>query len=95
MSDRSDIPVLTDLIEKGVEISMSDLGLNDDLQIETDDAYIDATVIDKTRPDSEFDPFENNPELEYAIQTILEEHLELAWQEIKLAIQRDFSKPGS
>lgn len=39
------------------------------------------------------DPFLNNPALEQTIRRILDEHLELAWQEIKLAIQRDLNKP--
>lgn len=93
MSDRNDIPVLTDLIEKGAEISMSDLGLDDDLEIEADAAYIDDTGIDESSPASRsLDPFEDNPALGYAIRAILEEHLELAWQEIKLAIQRELDK---
>ena len=96
MSDQSDIPVLTDVIEKGSEITMSDLGLDDDMEIKADDEYFDNTGTDLTRPDpGAIDPFRDNPALEYAIQSILEEHLELAWQEIKLAIQRDLNKPKS
>jgi len=106
VSEQSDIPVLTDLIEKGMEITLSDLGLDDDLdvkaddariddlEIKTDDDNIDDIVIDETAPDlGAIDPFENNPALEYAIYRILEEHMELAWQEIKLAVQRDLNKP--
>ena len=94
MSDQSDIPVLTDVIEKGIEITMSDLGLDHDLEIEADDENIDDIVIDETAPDlGAIDPFEDNPALEYAIYRILEEHMELAWQEIKLAVQRDLNKP--
>ena len=94
MSDQSDIPVLTDLIEKGMEITLSDLGLDDDLKIEADDANIDDIVIGETGPDlGSIDPFKDNPALEYEIYRILEEHMELAWQEIKLAIQREFKKP--
>ena len=96
MSDQNDIPLLTDLIEKGVEIKMSDLGLDDELENEADDAAIDATVIDLTRPDlGSIDPFRDNPGLEYAIRSILEDHMELAWQEIRRVIQRDFNKPES
>ncbi len=82
MSDQSDIPLLTDLIEKGVEIKMSDLGLDDD------------QVIDVTAPGlGAIDPFRDNPALEYAIRNILDEHMELAWQEIRLAIQQHLDKP--
>ena len=94
MSDQSDIPVLTDLIEKGMEITLSDLGLDDDLEIKDDDTDIDDIAVDEAAPDlGAIDPFEDNPALEYAIYRILEEHMELAWQEIKLAVQRDLNKP--
>jgi hypothetical protein len=84
MSDQSEIPVLTDLIEKGVEIKMSDLGLDDDL------------VIDVTAPwPGAIDPFRDNPALESAIKTILNKHMELAWKEIRLVIQRELNKPES
>jgi hypothetical protein len=106
VSDQSDIPVLTDLIEKGMEITLSDLGLDDDLEIKADNARIDNLeikdddtdiddiAVDEAAPDlGAIDPFEDNPALEYAIYRILEEHMELAWQEIKLAVQRDLNKP--
>jgi len=84
VSDQSEIPVLTDLIEKGVEIKMSDLGLDDDL------------VIDLTAPGlGAIDPFRDYPALEHAIRGILEEHMELAWKEIRLVIQRELNKPES
>ncbi len=94
MSDKSDIPTLTDLIDDGVEIKISDLGLDEELDIRADDPNIDDTEIDLTEPDlGAFDPFSDNPALEQAIRRILDEHMELAWQEIKLAIQRDLNKP--
>ena len=84
MSDQNEIPVLTDLIEKGVEIKMSDLGLDDDL------------VIDVTAPElGAIDPFRDNPALESAIQNILDKHMELAWKEIRQVIQRELNKPES
>jgi hypothetical protein len=84
VSDQSEIPVLTDLIEKGVEIKMSDLGLDDDL------------VIDVTAPGfGAIDPFRDNPALESAIKIILNKHMELAWKEISLVIQRELNKPES
>jgi hypothetical protein len=96
MSDQSNIPVLTDLIEKGNEITMSDLGLDDEPGIKDDDAFFNNPMIDVTARGFEaIDPFRDNPALEYAIQSILDEHMELAWQEIKLAIQRELNKPES
>jgi hypothetical protein len=96
VSDQNNIPVLTDLIEKGSEITMSDLGLNDGPQIEGEDAFFNNPVIDVTAPGfGAIDPFRDNPALEYAIQNILDKHMELAWQEIKLAIQRELNKAES
>ena len=96
MSDQSNIPVLTDLIEKGSEITLSDLGLDDNPEIKGEDAFFNNPVIDVTAPGlGTIDPFRDNPELEYAIQSILDEHMERAWQEIKLAIQRELNKAES
>ncbi len=93
MSEEGDLPILTDLIEKGIEIKMSDLGLDEDTGNRLDDPDIDATEIDMTEPNlGAIDPFRDNPALEQTIRRILDEHLELAWQEIKLAIQRDLNK---
>ena len=92
MSDQGNIPVLTDLIEKGIEIKMSDLGLEDDLQIGVDDP-VDHIDIEITEPDPlAMDPFVRNPALEQVIRRILDEHTEFAYQEIKLAIQREFDR---
>lgn len=92
MSDQGNIPVLTDLIEKGIEIKMSDLGLEDDLQIGADDP-VDHIDIEITEPDPQaMDPFVRNPALEQVIRRILDEHTEFAYQEIKLAIQREFDR---
>lgn len=72
MPDDTEIPVLIDLIEKGIEIKLSELGLNlSPLQNQRD-------LLDKQS---------GNPELEQEVRRILDEHLELAWQEIKIAIQ--------
>ena len=93
MQKDTEIPVLTDLIEKGIEISMSDLGLGDDLHIGIDDPMIDATEIDITLRDAgAVDPFIDNPALEQTVRRILDEHMELAWQEIRLAIQQAMGK---
>ncbi|MDH3760301.1 MAG: hypothetical protein OEU50_04910 [Gammaproteobacteria bacterium] len=93
MSDQSNIPTLTDLIEDGAEIKISDLGLDDVLEVRTDDPDTDDTVIDMTGPDLDTaDPLLDNPALEQAIRRILDEHMELALQEIKLAIQRELNK---
>ena len=73
MQDDTEIPVLIDLIEKGIEIKLSELGLNHD------------PLLDQRDPlDTQLD----NPALEQEIRRILDEHLELAWQEIKIAIQK-------
>lgn len=85
MSDQGNIPTLTDVIEHGIEIKMSDLGLDDE---------IENTEIDIGEPDLIIgDPFADNPALEQTIRRILDEHMELALQEIKLAIQRELNKP--
>ena len=111
MSEHGNIPVLTDLIEKGIEIKMEELGLDDevpfgatrpdeniDLEItatevtgpdyDEDEADYDATII----PGSTEDLFAAHPALEPTIRRILDEHVELAWQEIRLAIQRELEK---
>ena len=86
MQKDSDIPVLTDLIDKGEEFSMSDLGLDDD-------PSIDETMTDIILPKSgPVDPFIDNPELEQSVRRILDKHMNLAWQEIRLAIQRVIEK---
>ena len=102
MSDQSNIPVLTDLIESGIEIKLSDLGLDDSSQIESADQFDDATEIDIFNAGApidiiapEFgavDPFEDNPELEKIIRQILDEHMEHAWQDINLAIKHHLKK---
>ena len=67
------IPVLTDLIEKGVEIELSELGLDPDPEIDQ------TEVLTSLRAD---------PALEQEIRRILDEHMELAWQEIRIVIQQ-------
>ena len=97
MSEQGNIPTLTDLIEKGIEIKMSDLGLDEDLQPDIADEDVD---IDITEPD--FDEIDENPfaparadddsvldpALEQTIRRILDEHMELAFDEIRIAILR-------
>lgn len=73
MQDDTEIPVLIDLIEKGIEIKLSELGLNHSPLPGQGDPL-----------DTQLD----NPALEQEIRRILDEHLELAWQEIKIAIQK-------
>jgi len=80
MQDDADIPVLTDLIEKGVEINLSELGLDPDLPGE--EGVAETAVIDF-------------PALEQEIRRILDEHMELAWQEIRIAIQEASSESSS
>ena len=93
MSDQEDIPVLTDPIDKGGEIKMSDLGLDDDLEIDVDEAYSEYSSVDTgTDEQKAEDIFNNNPALEYAVQSILDQHMELAWREIKKLIQGELDK---
>jgi len=79
MSDESNIPVLTDLIEKGVEIKLSDLGLDQEFAI--GDATSDSTSDSAVK-------ISMTPALGQEIRRILDQHMELAWQEINLAIQQ-------
>jgi hypothetical protein len=80
MTDNTNIPVLTDLIEKGVEIELSELGLDQD---------------PSTGKDAVANTLADNPALEQEIRRILDEHMELAWQEIRIAIQEAGSKSSS
>lgn len=83
MKEEADIPTLTDLIDEADgsdHIAISDLGLEDeDIEISSSDLIV-------------ADPFLDNPALEQTVRRILDEHMELAWQEIKLAIQRERDK---
>ena len=108
MSDQDDIPVLNDLIESGIEITLSDLGLDDadDPPLRVEDvmgaefeADEDAHYTPAPQATSPFipaslaaipsgaDALADNPALEQAVRRILDEHMELAWQEIRLAIE--------
>lgn len=128
MSEEEDIPVLDDLIEKGIEITLSDLGLDDEPALSIDDvlaaeleiAEDDAAPLVTEQPTAEprpgdpraaarkaaesysaqliaaannqSDPLADNPALEQAVRRILDEHMELAWQEIRLAIQQHLDR---
>jgi hypothetical protein len=115
MSDQDDVPVLNDLIESGIEITLSDLGLDDaddpplrvedvmeaDLEFEADEAapytpaplaaspFIPASL---AAIPSGADALADNPALEQAVRRILDEHMELAWQEIRLTIQQHLDR---
>ena len=92
MSDEGNIPTLTDLIESGDKIDISELGLDNELSIK-EDPQIDDTVIDASEPDLDAtDLFEENPALEQSIRLILDEHMELAWQEIRRLLQQELKK---
>ena len=91
MKEEPEFPVLTDLIERGGdEIKMSDLGLDDEDLIIEDDAT-NLPPIDSLDSLGEIDPF-MKAALEQSIRRILDEHIELAMQEIKLVIQRELDK---
>ena len=73
MQKNPKIPVLTDLIEKGVEIELSELGLDPDPEIDQTEVLTSLSA---------------DPALEQEIRRILDEHMELAWQEIRIVIQQ-------
>jgi len=79
--DADNIPVLTDLIEPGVEIELSELGLDDDPSIDL--GRVSELV-------------QGSTELEQKIDRILDKHIERARQEIKIALKqaRATSQPG-
>jgi len=88
----SDIPILTDLIEEKIEITPQELGLDmgGDLVINEDDGPEYSFNPKILEPAMKFDAatrIGNHPELEQSIRRILDEHLERAWQEIRLAIE--------
>ena len=99
MSSQEDIPVLDDLIEKGGEITMADLGLDDapavdpgegdDIEIQFEDAgSVPAdSMLDQDPSKEAVDPFAANPALEIAARRILEQHMERAWLEIRALIR--------
>jgi len=88
MTDNTNIPVLTDLIEKGVEIDLSELGLDQEPPTDLDqDPPIDKDAVASALAD--------DPALEQEIRRILDEHMELAWHEIRLAIKQADSKSSS
>jgi hypothetical protein len=94
MNERDDIPLLTDLIEPGPEFTMSDLGLEDDpaLGAVEDEAAGDIAIdIDEAAPIAGA-PAEIDPALEQTLRRILDEHTELAWQEIRLAIKQHLDR---
>jgi hypothetical protein len=89
MSDQEDIPVLDDLIESGIEITLSDLGLADDPPLSASHTDSEDITFDPTEAAAlSRDPLADNPALEQAVRRILDEHMELAWQEIRLAIRQ-------
>ena len=116
MSDQDDVPVLNDLIERGIEITLSDLGLDDaaddpplrvedaieaELKFEADEAAPYTSAPQATSPfipasptatPAGVDALADNPALEQAVRRILDEHMELAWQEIRLAIQQHLDR---
>ena len=93
MSDTDDIPILTDLIEPGPEITLSDLGLEDDPAMSPAAASADefSFSAEEAAPIAGV-PGEISPALEQAVRRILDEHMELAWQEIRLAIKQHLDR---
>ena len=117
MSDQDDVPVLNDLIERGIEITLSDLGFDDaaddpplrvedvmeaELEVEAAEASHYTRAPQATSPfipaslaatSSGADALADNPALEQAVRRILDEHMELAWHEIRLAIAQHLDRP--
>lgn len=93
MSDTDDIPVLTDLVEPGPEFTLSDLGFEEDSDIDpADTAPGDFPFpVDNAAPVASASA-DISPALEQAVRRILDEHMELAWQEIRLAIQQHLDR---
>jgi hypothetical protein len=94
MNERDDIPVLTDLIEPGPEFTLSDLGLEEDpaLGAVAEEPAGDIAIdLDEAAPIAGA-PAEIDPALEQTLRRILDEHTELAWQEIRLAIQQHLDR---
>jgi hypothetical protein len=71
--DADNIPVLTDLIETGAEIELSELGLDDDPSVDL--GRISGLV-------------HGSIELEQEIDRILDKHIERVRQEIKMALKQ-------
>jgi hypothetical protein len=98
MTDNNEIPLLTDLIESGPEITLSDLGLDNDPSVVVDEPTSNQFASDGTS--MEIDPIlpvagsslDIDPALEQTVRRILDEHTELAWQEIRLAIQQHLNR---
>lgn len=92
MQNDDNIPLLTDLIEEHIDITVPELGL---------DSEQDLIIDPDEEPELSFNPEDVEPamstraatrigkhaELERTVRRILDEHLELAWQEIRLAIE--------
>ena len=88
-----DIPLLDDLIERGIEITLSDLGLDDDPQLRVEDVKAAELEIDiSDAAPLVTDSLAGHPALEREVRRILDEHMELAWQEIRLAIQKHLDR---
>ena len=112
MSDQDDIPVLDDLIERGIrDYACPISGLDDDpplraadviaaeVKFEADDSLAAAPLaasafsdVQNTTTPSPADLLADNPALEQAVRRILDEHMELAWQEIRFAIQQHLDR---
>jgi hypothetical protein len=91
MLKNDSIPVLTDLVEKGSEIELSDPGLdaNQDPILYAEDR--EELPINAREFEDPLSPEASNQNrtLEQTIRRILDEHMELAWQEIEQVIQQN------
>ncbi|NNE63578.1 MAG: hypothetical protein HKN34_05805 [Gammaproteobacteria bacterium] len=92
MQDDDNIPLLTDLIEERIDITVPELGLDSehDLIIEPDEEpefSFNPEDVEPAMSSSAATRIGKHAELERTLRRILDEHLELAWQEIRLAIE--------
>ena len=91
MKAEDEIPTLTDLIEKGSpddEIRLADLGLDDaDTGLGEVDLEIEAFPSHRPGASAGADPV-----LERTVRRIFDRNMELAWQEIRLAIRKELDK---
>lgn len=93
MQDDEDIPVLIDLIEDPTDVTIPELGLDTghDMIIEEDadddpDLTFNPEAVKRSMDTSAAPKIGKHKNLERTVRRILDEHLELAWQEIRLAI---------
>ena len=92
MQQDDNIPLLTDLIEERIDVTTPDLGLGSEhnLVIDEDEEHefsFNPEDVEPAMDSIAATRTGRHAELERTVRRILDEHLELAWQEIRLAIE--------